>query len=234
MKSEWIRVGVVALCLSVGLTAVGAEIVTKAETATFKKGRVLYPDQGMQVEATNDLSVATDVVIHTNGVFNVKKGKNRQMLEGQIIDAQGMLTSPDGSVVPVVDHLVVKGGRVQLVKDGDGSPLTGEFALPDGSRIAPDGSIKGRDGRLRRMLDGQLLKLDGSAIPVTDTVSLKEGKVVLYKDGGTVELRRGQFMAMSDGTRVGGDGTVVRPNGTKVILKEGEILKLPGVIPPSK
>jgi len=234
MKSEWIRVGIVALCLSVGLTAVGAEIVTKAESATFKKGRVLYPDQGTQVEATNDLSVASDVIIHTNGVFNVKKGKDRQMLEGQIIDAQGMMTSPDGSVVPVVDHLVVKGGRVQLVKDGDGSPLAGEYALPDGSRISPDGSIKGRDGRLRRMLDGQLLKLDGSAIPVTDTVSLKGGKVVLYKDGANMELRRGQFMAMSDGSRVGGDGTVVRPNGTKVTLKEGEILKLPGVIPPSK
>lgn len=234
MKSEWIRVGAVVLGLSAGLTAVGAEIVTKAESATFKQGRVLYPDQGRQVEATNNLSVASDVIVHTNGVFNVKKGKDRQMLEGQIIDAQGMLTSRDGSVVPVVDHLVVKGGRVQLVKDGDGSPLTGEFALPDGSRISPDGSIKGRDGRLRRMLDGQLLKLDGSTIPVTDTVSLKDGKVVLFKDGATMELRHGQFMAMSDGTRVGGDGTVVRPNGTKVTVKEGEILKLPGVIPPRK
>ncbi len=234
MKSDWIRVGVVALGLSFGLTVGQAEDVTKADSVTFKEGRVLYPDHGKQVEATNDLSVATDVLVHTNGVFTVKKGKNRQLREGQTIDAQGMLTSPDGSVVPVVDHLVLKGGRVQLVKDGDASPLSGDFALPDGSRVSPDGSMMGRDGRLRRMLDGQLLKLDGAAIPVTDTVSLKEGKVILYKDGGQVELRRGQFMAMSDGTRVGGDGTVVRPNGTKTTLQEGEILKLPGVISPRR
>jgi hypothetical protein len=233
MKNNWIRVGVVALQLCLGLTiAWSEEAVTKVNNVTFQKGKVLYPDQGNMVEATNDLSVATDVLVHTNGVFTVKKGKDRQLQEGQTIDASGMLTSPDGSVVPVVDHLIVKGGRVLLVRDGKGAPLSGEFALPDGSRVTPSGSIKGSDGRLRRMLDGQLLKPDGSSVPVTDTVSLKDGKVVLYKDGGHVELRRGQIMAMSDGTRVNGDGTVMRPDGTKTVLKEGELIKLPGVIAP--
>ena len=232
MKNNWIRLAVVAVYLCFSVVTGWSEEVTKVNSVTFQKGKVLYPDQGAMVEATNELSVASVVLVQTNGAFTVKKGKQRKLQEGQTIDASGMLTSADGSVVPVVDHLTVKGGRVLMVKDGTAAPLTGEFALPDGSRVTPSGSIKGRDGRLHRMLDGQLLKLDGTSVPVTDTVSLKDGKVMLYKDGGHLELRRGQIMAMSDGTRVSGDGTVIRPDGIRTVLKEGEILKLPGVIAP--
>ena len=56
------------------------------------------------------------------------------------------------------------------------------------------------------------------------------GKVVLYKDGGKVDVRRGQVIAMADGTKVNGDGTVIRPDGTRAVLKEGDTLKIPGVV----
>lgn len=225
---------VVAIGLSLGFASSHAEDVTKAESVAFQKKAVFYPDQGKLVEATNSVSITGDILVRTNGIFTVKKGKERQLKEGQTIGSDGMLTSPDGSVVPVVDHLTVKGGRVQLVKDGDATPLGGEYALPDGSRVSPDGSVKGRDGRLRRLLDGQLMKLDGTALPTTDSVSLKDGKVILFKDGGRMELRRGQTMAMSDGSKVFGDGTVLQADGVKVTLKEGEIFKLPGVLSPSR
>lgn len=234
MKSDWIRLSVVAVALWLGLALGHTEDVTKADSVTFEKGAVLYPDQGKLVEATNSVSIVGDILVRTNGMFTVKKGKDRQLKEGQTIGSDGMITSPDGSVVPVVDHLTVKNGRVQVVKDGDGTPLGGEYTLPDGSRISPDGSVKGRDGRLRRLLDGQLMKLDGTSLPTTDTVSLQDGKVILFKDGGRLEMRRGQIMAMSDGSKVNGDGFVIRANGSKVTLKEGETLKLPGVLSPGK
>jgi predicted RecA/RadA family phage recombinase len=228
------RIGLLVLCLCLRLPAVGAEDQPAPESATFKDNKVLIPKDGKLAAATKDVSFPGEIVIKTNGIFTVNKGKSRQLREGQTIDAQGMLTSPDGSVVPVFDHLVLKGGRVQISQDGESKPLTREFALPDGARVSPDGSLRGRDGRLQRMLDGQLMRLDGSTVAVTDTVSLKGGKVVLFKDGGHVELRRGQVMAMSDRTRVNGDGTVIRPDGTKVILKEGDTLKIPGVAAPRR
>lgn len=228
MNVKSIRTGVMALWLGCSLAAVGAE--KAPESATFKAGKVMIPEAGKEVAATKDVMFPQDIVIKTNGAFKVANGKARQMREGQTIDAQGMLSSPDGSVVPVYDHLTLKSGRVQVVKDGEGKVLTAEYALPDGARISADGSIRGRDGRLHRLLDGQLLKLDGTPVGVTDTISLTSGKVVLFKDGGRVELRRGQVMAMSDGTKVNGDGSVVRPNGTKVTLKEGDTIKIPGVL----
>ena len=234
MNANSIRSGVLLLWLCLGLPAMGAEDNQAPESATFKGVKVLVPKAGQMVAATRDVSFPGEILIKTNGVFTVNKGKSRQLREGQTIDAQGMLTSPDGSVVPVFDHLVLKKGRVQIVKDGESKALPGEFALPDGARVSPDGSLRGRDGRLQRMLDGQLLRLDGSTVAVTDTISYAGGKVILFKDGGRVELRRGQVIAMSDGTRVSGDGTIVRPGGTKVTLKEGETIKIPGVIAPRR
>jgi hypothetical protein len=233
MNIEWIRMGVVALAVCLAAQAGAAEIPI-VEHVTFKQGRVLIPKDGDTVETTNDVKVAGNVLVATNGVFAVANGKQRQLTDGQRIGADGMLTSPDGSIVPVVDHLTVRGGRVLIVKDGVARPLPGEFALPGGAKVTPDGTIREPGGRLQRLLEGQLLKMDGKAIPVSDSVSLQNGKVVLFKDGAQIELRRGQAMAMSDGTRVTGDGLVTRANGTRVTLKEGEILRIPGVVSPRR
>lgn len=217
-------------CLSIAFLAFFA-IAEEPKTVskiTFTKNRVVVPDDG---ETTNDVALAGGILVKTNGVFTVKKGKERQLREGQSIASDGLLSSPDGSVVPVADHLALRGVQVLLVKDGDATPLSAEYTLPDAARVAPDGRITGRDGRLRRMLEGQVIKLDGEALQATDTVSLKDGKVVLFKDGGRVELRRGQIMAMSDGSKVNGDGYVLKADGTRLSLTEGEIIRIPGVLP---
>ena len=218
------------LCLAAPLSA---EDAVPAESVTFKQGKVMIPQDGKSVETTNDVTLPGGIYVATNGVFTLNKGKERQLQEGQSIDSSGMLTSADGSVAPVADHLILKGGRLQLVKDGAARPVS-DYALPDGSRVSGDGSIRGPGGRLRRLLDGQLLTLDGKAAPTTDTISLRKGTVVLFKDGGTMELRKGQTMAMSDGTRVTGDGTVTKPDGSRISLKEGETLKISGVVAPKR
>jgi hypothetical protein len=194
----------------------------------FKQGKVYVPKDGSPVEITNDVLVAKLAVVRTNGVFTVGKGKERLLKEGESIGPDGNLNSPDGTVAPIVDHLFVKNGRVVSVRDGVATPLVREVALPDGSKVTPGGDLRAVDGKIRRLLDGQLIKLDGTFLPVTDTVSLQGGKVILYKDGGRIEMRRGQFMAMNDNSRVSGDGYIIKADGTRVNLKEGEILKLEG------
>jgi len=228
MKSHSIRIAIATLVLGVA-TSLCAQEAIPAESVAFQGGKVMIPQDGKSVETTNDVTLPGGIYVATNGVFTLNKGKERQLQEGQSIDSSGMLTGADGSVAPVADHLILKRGRLQLVKDGVGAPVS-DYALPDGSRVSGDGSIHGRDGRLRRLLDGQLLTLDGKAAPTTDTISLRNGKVVLFKDGGPLELRKGQTIAMSDGTKVTGDGLVTMPNGSKVTIKEGETLKISGVV----
>lgn len=207
--------------------------VTAADQAVrsveLRKGLVMVQRAADLTEATNTVELPGAIRVLTNGTFTVKAGKVRRLTEGQVLGADGNLTSPDGTVTPVGDHVVLKRGRLLLVRDGETTPATREVVLGDGRRVQPDGTIRTPQGTLQRMLDGQLLKFEGEVIPTTDTASLQNGAVVLQKDGSRLTLRRDQKMAMSDGTQIFGDGRVILPNGTQKRLAEGEIFKMTGV-----
>jgi len=234
MKSSLIRNGLLAICGCLCLGAVVAQNKPGAQSVTFLEGKVWILGGPEKLLATNAIVFPGDIKIQTNGAFTVKGGRERKLKTAQVLAADGMLTSPGGSVVPVQDHLAALDGRVNLVKDGETSPLVTQYVFPDGSRVQPRGEIYLPDGTIRRMLDGQITRLDGLSLPATDTASLQAGKVVLFKDGGKIVLGPNQTMMMSDGSRVSGDGKVVRGDGSATTLKAGEILKFDGVASPKK
>src|ERR1051325_10930821 len=116
MKANSIRTGAGLLCLCLGLTVLRAQDSQPATSVIFKQGQVWIPNGDKTVAPTNDVVLPGDISVKTNGVFTVKKGKERQLREGESIGSDGMLTSPDGGVVPVADHLIMRAGRVQLVR----------------------------------------------------------------------------------------------------------------------
>lgn len=199
-----------------------------AEHVLLKDGRVFVTQNGKSVAAVRPVQLPGAIVVATNGTFTVGTGSVRQLREGQSLGADGMLASPDGSLVPVFDHVAVRKGRVEVIRDGVGRPLTADLPLGDAGRITPDGLFIARDGRRTQLLDGQMRRLDGSVVAATDTATLIQGKVVLQKDGSRLELNAAQSITMSDGTKIHGSGLVTRRNGTQFQLKEGEVLKIQG------
>lgn len=214
-----------------GVLPLRAEVDPSIKSVQRRDGQNLIQREGSAVIGTNAVELPEGILVLTNGTFTVNAGRERKLREGEVLSADGMLTSPDGTVAPVVAHVVMKKGRLHVVRDGEAVPAGTEVILGDGTRIKPDGTATAKDGQLRRLLDGQLAKLDGSNIPSTDTATLSKGRVVLQKDGGKMTLRPDQTIAMSDGTKVFGDGTVLFMDGSRTKLSEGVILKLPGVVP---
>jgi hypothetical protein len=178
----------------------------------------------------SDVCVARIVIVKTNGVYRVSNGKSRQLLEGQCVQSDGNLISPDGSISPVVDHVVMKNGKPVLVKDGESSTVDQILSLSDGSQIQPDGFHVAVGGRRTRLLDGQLVKLDGSFLQVSDSILMQKGQVSVQKDGALIPVKRNATIVMNDGTRVYGDGRIERMDGTTSNLTEGQIVLVPGVI----
>lgn len=178
----------------------------------------------------SDVCVAGIVVVKTNGVFSVNQGKNRQLLEGQIIQSDGSLISPDGSVSRVEDHVVIKAGKPVLVKDGEASPMGQLLTLSNQAQIQSDGFYIAPGGRRTRLIDGQLVKLDGTLLPVLDSILMQKGQVTVQKDGSLIPVRSNSSITMNDGTRVYGDGRLVRMDGTTTRLNEGQLILLQGVI----
>lgn len=200
------------------------------ERVLFKGGKMLVEQSGKASPMDKEVALPNEIKVMTNATFRVKSGRERKLDEGQILGADGMLTSPDGSIVPVIDHVTMKNGQILLAKDGDTSTLQIELRLEDGSKVTPDGYLVSKYGVRVKLMDGQMLRMDGQLIPAKDTVTLSGGKVRVQKDGSQFEVAAGRSLTMNDGAKIFGDGTVLMKDGTTKKLVEGEILVLEGVV----
>jgi hypothetical protein len=187
--------------------------------------------QGENYEAlTNTMKLAPDIKVFTNCTFRVNEGKDRPLREGQILRADGFVLDSDGTMTFVRDHIEMSKGVVTVYRNGEGSALTSLLKLPDGTGINTDGSYVRSSGRRSRLADGQMLTLDGTQIEGFDTITLRGGRVSVFKSGVLIPLQSAVvIMGMSDGTRVRGDGQITSPNGTTSQLAEGETITIPAL-----
>src|SRR5437870_10871798 len=130
------------------------------EGVTCRTNRTLVQRGGEWTLLSSEMTMPGGIKVFTNGTFQVNDGKARDLQEGQILRSDGNLLNPDGSIMPVFDHIVMK-GKIWVFKDGEGAPLSDPLTLPDGSTLNPDGTYT-RPGRSARLVDGQLLSLDGA------------------------------------------------------------------------
>jgi hypothetical protein len=223
------RILLAGVALAVGLlNVVGAESAVPDKISKLG-GKVVAMAKGQAAPFEKPILFPGEVLVNTNGQFSVAKGKVRELKEGQTLTADGVLFNPDGSVGPVFDHVVVRGGKVLVVRDGEGAPLTQNMQLATGGVLAPDATIH-TPGKILRLLDGHMLKLDGTPLKSQDTIGMQNGKVFVVKDGARYELPPTQIMVMNDGTRVQGNGTVTARDGRVRTLKEGELLLVEGPV----
>jgi hypothetical protein len=96
--------------------------------------------------------------------------------------------------------------------------------------VTPDGKITPRGKSERRLLDGELFKLDGSSLPARDTITMQNGQVIVQKDGARLKVDKERSITLNDGTKVFGDGTIMKTNGEKTAVTEGKIIALEGVV----
>ena len=209
-----------------------AQTNSSAEAVTCRTNTSLLQRGGELTPLTEELTMPGGIEVFTNGTFRVKEGKTRLLKEGEILRADGYLVKPDGAVMPVFDHIAMSKGRVMVFKDGEDEALSAPLTFPDGSVINPDGSYwrpAGSYGRRSRLAEGRLLTLEGVSLGGLDTISLRNGKVVVHKSGTLIPLQSSnQTTAMSDGTRVRGDGLISYPGGATTQLVEGQTVAVPG------
>src|SRR5438477_5183164 len=223
--------GLSALGALLPCSRLAAQETSAVESVLLKEGRMTVVQRGASLPMTNEIILPHNIKVMTNGAFRVQNGKERQLTDGQVVGADGILINPDGTLRPVFDHIAFVKGQALLQRDGAVSPLAQDTDLPDGTRITNDGYLAGKAGSRRKLLDGETFDLAGKAVPVGDTITMKDGKVIVQKDGTSLEVPQGRSLMMNDGSKVFGDGTVTLKNGDKTNLVSGAILKLEGVTP---
>jgi hypothetical protein len=223
-----------ALLALVGILALGLELnaqpVQSADQVLCKKGQMFAVRGGLVAAMTKPVTFPQNIVVFTNAAFRVDKGKERKLQDGQVLSADGMLTSPDGSIVPVIDHVAARKGQVFVCQDGERSVPPENVRLRDGSMVTVDGYRVPPGRSPVKLLDGQMFRMDGVEIPAKDTVTLRGGKVRVQKDGSPLDVEPGRSLMMNDGTKVFGDGTIEFSDGKTRKVAEGEIVTLQGVV----
>jgi hypothetical protein len=218
------------LCLCLASFGLGAVRAQGAEWVLFQDGKMFAEHAGSKIPMEETITFSGSIRVLTNGTFTVNGGKERKFQEGQILNSDGTLVSPDGTITPVVDHVTLEKGKVMLMKDGEKTVVSRPIVLGDGSQVSPDGIVLRKDGSKLRLLDGQILKLNGAELPALDSITLQNGKVFVQKDGSKLYVRPGTSLMMSDGTKVFGDGTIVNKDGQKTTIAEGQIIPIDGPI----
>lgn len=223
-----IRILVFALLAAVsGLRA--AEVYRLDQYIQVDPNQVSLVQAGKPAPLDKDMPLPNGFIMHTNGTLELQRGVEKKLSPGQQLTVDGLFISKDGRFLQVPDHYLISGGKPMLVQDGQARPVPGAITFKDGSKITPDGWLARPDGRRARLLDGHTIGLDGVSLPSQDFVMNRGGRIVLQKDGGLLTLDRSRVMAMSDGTKVRGDGRVTRTDGSEFVLNDGERINLPGV-----
>ena len=232
MRTFLIRILTLSLAMWTCMLCHGQALIDpeKVEKIIFTGGKA------MAVVGSEPLELKTNVVflgyinVGTNGMYVVNEGKDRKFQEGQVINREGWLINTDGTIMPVRDHVVIRAGRLWVFKDGTGVPASENIKLGNGVVLAPDATMPTQQAGIRKKIfDGQMFLLDGTSLPAKDTILLKGGTVYVQKDGSLLPIISPRYMLMSDGTKVFGDGYIIRFNGTKEPLVEGNILFLDGM-----
>lgn len=200
------------------------------ERVWFSQGKVLAVSGDTIIPLTQDIELPNHIIVSTNGTFKVGTYPPRPFAEGQVLASDGMLTSPDGSIEPVIDHVGMLAGKTVSVVDGGKSTASGDVPLGKDQVLTSDRALLGRNGSWMRIIDGMLFAPDGKTIPALDTISLQQGKVVVQKEGALITMQPGRSIMMNEGTKVFGDGRVLSKEGKTTTLTEAQILTIEGVV----
>jgi len=222
---------VVALAAHAFAVPLFAQEGAAVDGVMLKDGKPYAIKGGEKEIVLRPVSLPGGITVAQDGKFKVgANGKERPLKEGQLLSKDGRLMSPDGKLEVVFDHVTMDRGQLTVTREGERSSLSAELKLADGARVAPDGWVTSSGGRRSCLLDGQILLLDGGGFSAQDTVTLRDGKVIVQKDGAQFELAKGRTLAMSDGSKVYGDGYVLLKNGKREQLIEGQIITIEGAV----
>jgi hypothetical protein len=223
-------------CLTAGLLLAAALLPAQeagsaaVQRVTARQQQLLVSSGGAFTVTTNVVRLPFDIVVNTNLTYRVGEGRERPLQEGQVLDREGMILHPDGSTHPVFDHVTMSRNRILVMRDGEYTPLKGALTLGNGWVVTEDCYVKRPTGERIRLQDGQIFRLDGAVVAARDTITLRNGRVVVQKEGAAITVARGSLLMMNEGTRVFGEGYLIRPDGTRVNLVEGQTLQVEGIV----
>ncbi|RTY86783.1 DUF6799 domain-containing protein [Flavobacterium sp. GT3R68] len=134
----------------------------------MKDGKVMMIQDGKMAILYEDMIMANGTVVSSDGTIKTKDGKIRMLLNGDIVDMRGKITSKKvkedrwvKNHKKMKDHVTMKGGKMMLMKKGELFLIDKNMKLANGTVVAPDGTVNMKDGSSMQMKNGDQIFMDG-------------------------------------------------------------------------
>jgi len=152
----------------------------------LENGQAITPDGMLHKSDGSIAPVADHYVIQGARVYIVKDGAAPAPVTQTVAFPDGSTLTPDafyntggrvarlidgqtlaigGNVIPSLDSVTLKGGKVMVQKDGALFPVATSITMNDGSKVLANGTIISFDGRTSRTLkEGETITLPGAVL----------------------------------------------------------------------
>ncbi|HVD98163.1 MAG TPA: DUF6799 domain-containing protein [Cytophagaceae bacterium] len=222
------------------------ELIRKRDDLFSLDGVAIRGGKAMKWDGSKYVPLSADMTLGTSGakvspagVVTAKDGSTTKLGEGSMINSKGEMALVKTDVVS--DGVFKRDGKMMLLSKGKVSPLTTDYALANGAKVSTDGNLilnasdkmALRDGEMV-LANGELILLRGGKVDTklvderktSDHYIFRNGKMMFVKDGDPQILQ--QDIAFANGSKLLKHGHVIKKDGTKHILKEGEKLDMDG------
>jgi hypothetical protein len=176
------------------------------------------------------------IIVMKSGEYKLPTGQRMKLKNGEILNSKGQLLLMMDQVVNI-DGMMMKDGKMMVVKDGTLSPMDSDMNLNSADKATKDGLITKQDGSTIQLREGEMINMDGTLMRrkdemmAMDGVTMRNGKMMKYDNGRLIPMDK--EITMPSG-KVGLDGTVTLKDGSKVILKDGDIMSQKGELAVAK
>ena len=126
----------------------------------FSKGSRMYvvKDGDAPAPVTQNVTFADGSVLSPDAVLRIPGGRIQRVLDGQTLQLTG-------AVIPTVDTVMLRSGKVIVSKDGALIPVASSITMNDGTKVMANGTMISFDGRTTTQLkEGETVTLPGAVL----------------------------------------------------------------------
>ncbi len=199
----------------------------------FRSGKMMLVKDGEPQILNQETAFTNGNKLLKHGHLIKKDGTKHILKEGEKIDMDGnFIVDKSKAEFDEKNNIVMKQGKVMVVKDGKESIMASEMLMPDWSKIYPDGTVEKQNGTKTKMKEGERFNTEGEPMSKINTgftgTTTTTQTVVVYRTGkmivllGDKEIPLSKERILNNGTKIMTDGTITKKDASSFKLKDGE------------
>jgi hypothetical protein len=138
-------------------------VVRAADGYVMQGGKVMMIKDGQTMLMEKEMAMPDGTKVMPDGTVTRGNAKKVKLVNGMMVDMNGNIIVKNG--------VLLKDGKMIMVKDGDMTPMNSEMVMSNGTKVAEDGAI------IRKMNEGEMMMTDGTTTTVKGGMKSKQGGI---------------------------------------------------------